>query len=82
VRTITKPKASGWQAWNNGVPTTINSVDDLTGIVNLDAILGEEVTVSGMFDVPVFFVDDDLMFNIENWKAHTTTIGLHEDISA
>jgi uncharacterized protein (TIGR02217 family) len=81
VRIITKPISTGWTAQNNGVPTTI-TVDDLTGIATIEGVMGETITVSGQFDVPVFFIDDDLTFVIENWKAHTTDIGLMEDIQA
>ena len=81
VRTITKPLATGWAATTNGVPTAI-VVDDLTGIVTVTSSIGETIAVSGQFDVPVFFIDDNLVFSFENFDAHTTQIGLHEDILA
>ncbi|WKT59102.1 DUF2460 domain-containing protein [Microbulbifer thermotolerans] len=65
VRAIYKPVQGTVQVFSNGVPVAA-SVDYTTGVVQVNAPLGEELTWTGEFDTPVRFSDDRLTFSIDN----------------
>ena len=56
------------------------TVDYDTGILTLNVSAGQVIRVTGEFDVPVRFGDDDLLFAIVNWRAKSTNIELVEVI--
>jgi hypothetical protein len=49
-------------------------------MLTLNVTAGQVIRVTGEFDVPCRFDDDDLQFAIENWKAHSTDVTLLEDL--
>jgi len=94
-RVITKPvdstrftKAGGYVA--DAAPLVVKAagtpisfaVDYLTGIVTFTATTGQAITVDGEFDVPVYFDQEELEFDMVNWEAHSTEITLLEDFNA
>ena len=81
TRPITKPVAGTETVTVDDVVTPA-TMDDLTGLVTVNALTGQTIRITCQYDVPVYFIDDDLVFSFEDWDAHSTEIGLREDISA
>jgi uncharacterized protein (TIGR02217 family) len=65
---------------NNAVVSS--SVDTTTGIVTLSAPAGHALTVSGTFDLPVMFTNDEFGAIFQAYEATTIEIQLEEDIIA
>lgn len=65
VRDIYKPVQGQVQVFENGSPIAA-AVDYTTGIVQVTATNGAELTWTGEFDTPVRFSDDRLSFSIDN----------------
>lgn len=82
TRTIKKPVAG--TVVISGAVTS--SVDTTTGIVSFTGTLGQPVTCTYEFDVPVRFESDDLQFSIDNKGAAgfylTANVNLIEDFDA
>lgn len=78
VRVIKKPVDGTIEASADGVPIA-STTDPTTGLITFTASAGEVITVTGEFDVPVYFVDDQLQFTYNNWDAHSAQITLEED---
>jgi uncharacterized protein (TIGR02217 family) len=82
-REVTKPLASGWVVLVNSISQTVVydtapasaevAINSLTGVITLGAThaatSGEDVTVTGEFDVPVRFDTDALDVNVETFDA-------------
>lgn len=102
VRTITKPVDStrdygrGTNAFGAapalvikaaGTPISF-SCDYTTGIITLTGTLGEEITATGWFDVPMRFDDDRLFFSVDNKDqaggdyTYSSSVNLIEDWAA
>lgn len=91
VRRIFKPIASGFSLKVNGVTQTGGGVDytldTTTGVITFEALsipaIGEDVTVTGEFDVPVRFDIDQMSashegFEVESWGS-IPLVELRED---
>lgn len=65
TRAIYKPVQGQVQVFENGSPIAA-TVDYTTGIVQVTAANGAELTWAGEFDTPVRFSDDRLSFSIDN----------------
>jgi uncharacterized protein (TIGR02217 family) len=80
--------ANGWVEDAAPIAVTANDVpigfaiDYDTGILTISAGLDDVIRVTGEFDVPVQFDEDNLDFSFENWEAHSTEIALVEDFGA
>lgn len=61
------------------IPAQINTT---TGIATFTASLGLIVRVSGTFDTPVMFSNDDFVGIIKNYSQREASIELEEDLSA
>lgn len=72
-RTISKPVSGTVQVFLDGVETTAFSVDTTTGLITMDSApaLGEEVSVSCDFDIPVRFATDMLAVRAD-WHDHAS----------
>lgn len=94
-RIITKPVDSAVYSIANGyvadavaLSVTANdtpiafSLDYDTGILTLTGTEGHVIRVTGEFDVPVYFDEDQLEFDFVNWEAHSSDIRLVEDFAA
>lgn len=85
ARKIRKPVAGSVVVTANNVPISA-VVDSTTGIASYTATAGHVVRWSGEFDVPVFFSDDELMFQFSDRGADgfflTADVQLEEDLEA
>lgn len=79
-RTIVKPTGTP-DLFEDGTPLA-SSVDNTTGIATFTSSAGKVITATYEFDVPVFFADRDLQFQVVNFQAHSTEINLTEDFNA
>lgn len=63
---IYKPVASELTVYEAGLPTTDYTLDDTTGIITMDdpPYIGDEITWTGQFDLPVRFDTDDLQIAV------------------
>jgi uncharacterized protein (TIGR02217 family) len=77
-RVIRKPVA-GTLVLSAATPPTGVSVDTTTGIVTFTGTLGQEVYADFEFDVPVYFANDELIFDYSNFEALTADVELEED---
>lgn len=70
-RPITKPVAESVDVFVDGAPTSAFDVDELTGIVTFDAApgVGDVLTASFTFDVPVRFDIDRLDIELSGFDA-------------
>jgi len=85
-RNILKPLASGWVVTVNAVSQTVVydtapaadevAIATLTGILTLgsthQATTGQDIAITGEFDIPVRFDTDDLQQSITNYDAGLT----------
>lgn len=62
----------------DGTPITA-TIDYQTGIVTFTATNGQEITVSGWFDIAVRFEDDELFISRDERDAHNASVNLVED---
>lgn len=62
-------------------PPTGVSFDANTGMVTFTGTIGQTITWSGEFDVPVHFGNDEMMWDYSNFEALTTDVTLEEDFS-
>ncbi|MEO7224250.1 MAG: DUF2460 domain-containing protein, partial [Devosia sp.] len=71
LRPVTKPVAETVNVFVDGSPTVAFTVDELTGIVTFDAApgVGEVLTASFEFDVPVRFDIDRLDIELTGFDA-------------
>lgn len=85
-RIITKPVAGIVVTEDDGVgggPVTLaHTIDLLTGIITFTSTAGYIIRVTGEYDVPVHFDDDDLDMDYETWNALSAEITLVEDFTA
>ena len=81
VRPIIKPVDGSLTLYADGLEIA-SVLDATTGIVTFDAVVGQAITATCEFDVPVMFDSDQLSFSFVNWKAHSTDISLVEDFAA
>lgn len=65
----------------DGAPVSA-SIDTTTGIVTFTATVGQVMTWTGTFDVPVMFENDDFMATITTRNTTTIEISLIEDLAA
>ena len=79
-RKITKPLA-GITLTEDDVPLA-HTIDLLTGIVTFTSTVGKVIRVTGEFDVPVYFDEDNLDFSFETWEALSVDVVLEEDFTA
>jgi uncharacterized protein (TIGR02217 family) len=95
TRDITKPVDSVVFSLANGYttdsPALTVTADDValaftcnysTGMLTFTANEGEIIRVSGEFDVPVFFDQEELDFQLSTYRAHSCEIVLLEDRGA
>lgn len=85
-RPIKKPVDGTVELTADGVPIA-STTDPTTGIVTFTAGAGDIVRWSGEFDVPVFFQDDELEWDIGDKNPGegfflTADVGLEEDLAA
>lgn len=59
-----------------------SSVDVTTGLISFNANPGDRITVTGTYDVPVMFENDEFSAVINQSDFHTISIQLVEDLSA
>ena len=81
IRAIVKPVDTTINIMEDGIPLS-SVTDPTTGIVTFTSTAGKVITATGEFDVPVMFDDDKLEISLVNWRAHSTDIGLREDLTA
>src|SRR5690606_30917554 len=65
IRPIQKPVNGTVTVFADGAPIAA-TVNPNTGIVEVNAPLGQELTWNGEFDTPVRFSDDRMSFSIDN----------------
>lgn len=65
-KTIYKPVAADLVVYEAGLPTTAYTVDATTGIITMNSppAIGDEITWTGTFDLPVRFDTDQLAMQI------------------
>lgn len=79
VRTITKPRSTGFTLYSNGVAKA-GTLDTTTGLFTptTNWAVGEALTWTGVFDVPVRFATDDMPSTYENYRHIQTALTLIE----
>ena len=58
------------------------TVDTATGLATFTALLGETITVTGTYDIPVTFSNDDFSAVMQIRSVSTVDVDLVEDMSA
>lgn len=80
-RAITRPVASGFQVYLDGVLKTITThytLNASTGVITFVSVptMGQVVAVVGEFDVPVRFDIDDLSLKADGWDGSYSIPGI------
>lgn len=81
VRKIEKPVEGTVRIWLNGVEQLSGwSVNTDSGLITFTSPPSNTVVVAAsfQFDVPVRFMDDDLLAKIDNWSSGSLSIGIIE----
>ena len=76
---VVKPVSGTVTIFVDGTPTAA-TVDYTTGIVQVSAASGAEITWSGEFDTPVRFESDDIDFSIDNKSRNGFVLTANVDV--